>query len=110
MINNLEQAMQGITPGSLEYGIGEILKSLAAESSHNAEIIEQDLSTEGMSLEDCAESLSDNARKNRMHYMDQATARRLVCDFYGIASNQLQQAPVATPAATPEIIDIMDFF
>lgn len=104
------------------YAIGQILLEIGRRSEAAAQMIEQDLENEAMSLEACGKALYDYAKKNQkggswacavFGLEPQNPVIQIVLDFYKIPSawvfeQQPDAAPVTAPAHPEGVIDLME--
>lgn len=89
--------------------VGQILLEICEANRTAAEIVEQDLENQDMSIEKCFAKMRETARKGQKggcYYMGDAEAEKIIREFYGIPK-QPKKARVTSQHRT-EIIDLAD--
>lgn len=87
--------------------VGEQLKDICRESSHNADIISTDLDNPELSLKKCERKIEEYARNHKnggCGCCPPNVADGIIRKFYGIPT-----ADDSTPAKQPDLIDLADF-
>lgn len=105
-IKKIEAQQQGKEKTAVWY-VGEQLKDICRESSHNAEIVGIDLNNPEMSIEKCERKIEEYARKHKngsCGCCPPNVADRIIREFYGIPTVE-----ESAPAKQPDLIDLADF-
>ena len=101
-MDKIRKAGEKFKSGTLEAGIAEVLTEMAERNTEHAKIIAGDLDNPEMGLKAAGKQLYEYARQHKtgtFYAMDDAEAKRLIAEFYGIseettAENPKMDAPV----------------
>ncbi len=112
----LEKAM--VAANDCARTIGEILREVGRISPQAAELIEQDLANPEMSLDKCADALTEHARKHQKNSCwscavfgvdPENEAVKVILDFYKIPGGWLTGGAATEPAKVSDgKIDLLD--
>ena len=96
LIAKIEAKQKG-KEGMPEFGIGEQLKDIARAEPASAELLDQDLDKEEMSLETVAKKFQkyadENRKKQKVFCITPITAENLLREFYGLPERDAALTP-----------------
>lgn len=107
------EIMQKGKEGLPEYNIGEQLKDIARAEPASAELIDQDLDKEGMSLADVAKAFQkytdkeNKKSKSKCVCITPLVAEGLIRKFYGLPARGA--APAVEESKEENLLDLSDF-
>lgn len=115
------EAQQKGKEGTVAWCVGEDLKAICAADPHCAELVNQDLDNESMSIHECAKKNQENAdrlhkrSKGKCVRIPQEEEERIIREFYGLPGIDAAPAPVLKlipkeEKAEPDILDLSEFF
>ena len=90
--------------------VGEHLKAILLHEPHLAELVDQDLEQEALSLANCEKKIKACADKNRVGNSSSVSpveADRIIREFYGLAREEVVEPPKQEQS---NLIDLSDFF
>lgn len=110
-IKLIESQQEKLKEGTAAWAVGEQLKDICRREPESADLIEKDISADGMGLAELEKEIkkyADQHRKGNFSFVSPQAAEDIIRKFYGLPAAGAETTRPESSGAGSNIIDLMD--